>query len=133
MAAKPYDPLTSLPNYGDANQTYAALTRQQFSDWANTFMKFEDKLYDYATDPTQAATAMESAKADVNSQFDLQGQATERRLRPLGPLAPDEQLAMDRSTALARGAASAGAQNRARDVTLQRQQAILGNPTLGGI
>lgn len=116
----------SLPNYGSAEATNAALTRQDFSTWVNTSMPYEDKYFEYATDPTQAAKAMESAQANVAGAFDRQAAATERRLRPLGGLNPEEQAVATRSLALAKSAASAGAQNRARDLTLQRQQAILG-------
>lgn len=116
----------SLPNYGSAEATNLALTRNQFSQYVNTFMPYEDKYIEYAMDPTQAATAMQSAKADVSGAFDRQAAATERRLRPLGGLNADEQAVATRSLALSRAATSAGAQNRARDLTLQRQQAILG-------
>ncbi len=116
----------SLPNYGGAEATQQALTRRGFSTWVNTFMPYEDSLIEYATDPTQAATAMQSARQDVAGAFDNQAAATERRLRPLGGLNADEQTAATRSLSLARATASVGAQNRARDLTLQRQQSILG-------
>ncbi len=116
----------SLPNYGNAEATNNALTRQQFSTYVNTFLPYEDKYIEYAMDPTQAAQAMQAAQANVAGAFDRQAAATERRLRPLGGLNPEEQAVATRSLALARAAASAGAQNRARDLTLQRQQAIIG-------
>lgn len=116
----------SLPNYGSADATQQALTRQGFSTWVNTFLPYDDKLIEYATDPTQAATAMQSAQQDVASAFDRQAADTERRLRPLGGLSPEEQASATRSLSLAMATASAGAQNRARDLTLQRQQSIIG-------
>lgn len=116
----------TLLNYGNAQNAQLALTRQQFSDYMTTFAPLEDKYFEYATDPTQAATAMNQAKQDVAGAFQRQSGAIERRLRPLGGLNADEQLAANRSLALSTAAASAGAQNRARDLTLQRQQAILG-------
>lgn len=116
----------SLPNYGSAEATNAALTRQQFSTYVNQFLPYEDKYIEYAMDPTQAATAMQSAQQDVGAAFDRQAGATERRLRPLGGLNADEQAVATRSLALAKAAGTAGAANRARDLTLQRQQSILG-------
>lgn len=116
----------SLPKYDSAEAANLALTRGQFSQYANTFLPYEDKYIEYAMDPTQAATAMQSAQQNVAGAFDRQAAATERRLRPLGGLNADEQAVATRSLALSRAATSAGAQNRARDLTLQRQQAILG-------
>lgn len=122
-----------LPSYGDANQTQAALTRQDFSNWISTFLPYQDKLIEYATNQELPGLAMAQVQTDVNSAFDQQQGDLERRLRPYGPLAADEQQAADRTMALSRGAATAGAANRARDVTKARQQAVLGNPTMGGI
>lgn len=124
---------TTLPNYGDANQTQAALTRMDFTNWITTFMPYQDKLIEYATNQELPGLAMAQAQTDVNQAFDQQQGDLERKLRPYGPLAADEQQSADRTLALSRSAASAGAANRARDVTKARQQAILGNPTMGGI
>jgi len=126
-------PTTSNTNFygqtlagGTPEQIQAAMTRQQFADYAGVFIPYENKYIEYAMDPTQAATAMQSAQQDVSSAFDRQAAATERRLRPLGGLDPEQQVVANRSLALARATATSGAANRARDLTLQRQQAILG-------
>lgn len=126
-------PATNYTNFygqnlavGTPEQIQAGMTRQQFADYVGTFLPYEDKYIEYAMDPTQAATAMQSAQQNVSSAFDRQAAATERRLRPLGGLSPEQQVVANRSLALARAAATSGAANRARDLTLQRQQAILG-------
>lgn len=133
MATNQVNPLAGLPNYGDANQTQAALTRMDFTNWLTTFMPYQDKLIEYATNQELPGLAMAQAQTDVNKAFDQQQGDLERKLRPYGPLAADEQQAADRTLALSRSAATAGAANRARDATRARQQAILGNPTMGGI
>ncbi|GAP37377.1 hypothetical protein ABXN37_19840 [Piscinibacter sakaiensis] len=120
--------LGGLP--GSAADTYAALTRQQWADYLRTFVPFENSLISYATDTGQAAKAMAEASRDVNASFDARSASTQRRLRGMGlSLDADEQRAADRSTNLARSLADVGAQNSARDLTLARQQSILGLPS----
>ena len=111
---------------GDA---YAALTRDQWYTYMNTFVPIENKLIEYATDPTVVSNAMASASQDVTGSFAAQQASTARRLQGLGvTLNADEQQASDRSMGLAKSLADVGAQNVARDVTRQRQASILGNP-----
>lgn len=112
-----------------AAQTYAAMTRDQWANYVNTFVPLENQLIQYATDPTQVTKAMTNASADVNASFDQQEGATQRRLRGLGvTLDADQQAAQKRQFGLSRALADVGAQNTAGDLTRQRQQSILGNP-----
>ena len=79
---------------------------------------------------------MAEASEDARGAFARQGEASTQRLASLGlTLSPDEQAAADRSSNLAASLADVGAQNRARDQTRARQQAILGNPapTIGAL
>lgn len=111
---------------GDA---YAALTRDQWYTYINTFVPIENKLIEYATDPTVVSNAMSSASESVNGAFDASQASTARRLAGMGvTLDADEQKASDRSFGISKSLADVGAQNTARDVTRQRQQSILGNP-----
>lgn len=120
----------STTNPLTAGQTLAQLTRQQFFDWFTDFKPYEDELIEYATDPTLAGKAMTEAGATVNARFDTLAGSQERRLRGMGmTLNADEQKASDRLMSLSRSVADVDAQNRARDATLARQRAILGNPT----
>lgn len=112
-----------------AAQTYAAMTRDQWANYVNTFVPLENQLIQYATDPTQVTKAMTNASADVNASFNQQEGATQRRLRGLGvTLDADQQAAQKRQFGLSRALADVGAQNTAGDLTRQRQQSILGNP-----
>lgn len=112
---------------GDA---YAALTRDQWNTYVQNFIPIENKLIQYATDPTVVSSAMANAGAGVSAAFDSQQASTDRRLRGLGvSLDADEQRAANRSFGLAKSLADVGAQNTARDVTEQRQASILGNPS----
>lgn len=133
MATSSYDLLAQVPRYDDPAQTYAALTRQAFSDFVTNLMPYQDKLFQFGMDTTQPTLAMARAKEQVTGAFDQQKADLERQLRPLGPLTAEEQKSADRTLALSQSAASAGAQNRARDLTKARQAAVLGNPTMGGI
>lgn len=120
-----------------AEDAYAAMTRQGWYNYMNTIgVPQENKLIAYATDPATVTDAMSSASSDATSAFDNQAANTQRNLTSLGlSLSPDEKAASDRDTNVARSLADVGAQNTARDQTMARQQAILGNPapTLGGL
>jgi predicted exporter len=114
---------------GSASDALASLTRAQWADWVSNWQPFENKLFDYAQDPTVVAKAMTGASQDVNAAFDQQAVSTQERLRGLGmSLNADEQHAVNRSTGLARSLADVNAQNLARDSARARQQSILGNP-----
>lgn len=120
-----------------AEDQYAALTKQGWYNYMNTIgVPQENKLIDYATNPATVTNAMSTASTDATTAFDNQAANTQRTLTGLGlSLAPDEQAAATRDTANARSLADVGAQNSARDQTMARQQAILGNPapTLGAL
>lgn len=111
---------------GDA---YARLTRDQWYTYVNTFVPIENKLIQYATDPTVVSGAMQNASEGVTSSFDAAQAGAARRLQGMGvTLDADEQKASDRSYGLAKSLADVGAQNNARDLTRSRQQSIIGNP-----
>lgn len=111
---------------GDA---YAALSREQWYTYLNTFVPIENKLIEYATDPGVVDDAMKQASTNATGSFASAQAGSERRLRGMGvALSGEEKAASDRNYGLAKSLADVGAQNTARDVTRQRQQAILGNP-----
>ncbi len=104
-------------------------TALQWSDYVNTFVPIENQLIKYATNPGVVSSAMSEASGNVNDAFDAQEANTQRRLKGLGvTLDADEQAAQTKATGLSRSLADVGAQNTARDLTVQRQQGILGNP-----
>lgn len=112
-----------------AADTFAAVTKEQWSNYVNTFVPIENKLIQYATDPTVVSTAMSTASQGVQDAYTAQQGATARQLKGLGTsLSPDEQAAQTRSAGLQEGLADVSAQNTARDLTTQRQQSILGSP-----
>ncbi len=116
-----------------ASDMFAAVTRDQWATYVDTFIPIENKLIQYATDPNVVSDAMSSASEGVNDAFDAQQGATQRRLKGLGvQLSPDEQAAQTRSMGLTRSLADVQAQNTARDLTTQRQQSILGSPAPQG-
>lgn len=113
-----------------ASDIYAQLTREQWANYMNTFVPIENQLIQYATDKTQPTQAMAQASEDVNAAYGAQAGATTRRLSGLGvALTPEEEASAARSTGLSKGLADVGAQNMARDLTIDRQQSILGNPS----
>ena len=112
-----------------ASDTFAALTRERWNDYITNIVPIENQLIDYATNKETVSKAMTSASEDVNDSFDAQEGVLGRRLRGLGvTLNEDEQAASAKSSNLSRALADAGAQNNARDLTMSRQQQILGNP-----
>ena len=124
-----FGPTTRMPTVTSAADTYAALTRDQWANYVSTFVPIENQLIDYATDRTRPLTAMADASTDVNAAYDAQQGSTARRLGGLGvSLNADEQAAQQRAFGLSKSLADVGAQNNARDLTVQRQQSLLGNP-----
>lgn len=117
-----------------AQDTFAALTREQWADYVNTYVPLENQLIQQATDPEAVSRAMAGASQNVTDSFAAQQGATDRRLRGLGlQLTPEQQAASTRATALSKSLTDVGAQNVARDLTVQRQQGILGNPAPQGV
>lgn len=112
-----------------AGDTFAALTRAQWADYTQNFVPLENQLINYATDPGVVSGAMQKASANINQAFDASEASTARRLKGLGvTLSQDEKNAQTRSYGLARSLADVQAQNLTRDMTMRRQQSILGNP-----
>ncbi len=119
----------SKPASTYASDTFARLTRERWADYVKTFVPIENQLIDYATNPDTVNNAMSSASEDVSNAFGAQQGAMSRRLKGLGlSLNEDEQMASDRSSSLSRATADVQAQNLSRDMTISRQQQILGNP-----
>ena len=117
-----------------ANDTFGAVTRDQWAQYVGTFVPIENQLIKYATDPNTVSDAMSTASTGVNQAFDAQQGSTQRRLQGLGvSLSPDEQAASTKATGLTRSLADVQGQNTARDLTVQRQQAILGSPAPQGV
>lgn len=111
---------------GDA---YAALMRDQWYTYVNTFVPIENKLIEYATSPTVVSDAMAGASTDTTDSFDAAQAGAARRLAGMGiTMDADEQKASDRSWGLSKSLADVGAQNTAGSAARQRQQSILGNP-----
>jgi len=116
-----------------ASDTLAAVTRQQWADYTANYIPIENKLIQYATDPTVVSKAMADASTDVHQAFASQSGQTARRLQGLGvQLSPEEQAAKTRASGLQEGLTDVQAQNTARDLTVQRQQSILGSPAPQG-
>lgn len=117
-----------------ASDLFAQATRQQWANYVQTFVPIENSLIRYATDPTVVSNAMSDASQGVNNAFDAQQGATQRRLQGLGvSLSPDEQAAQTKSMGLTRSLADVQSQNTARDLTVQRQQSIIGSPAPQGV
>lgn len=125
--AQPATPTTSP--WGSASASYAALTREQWRNYVSTFVPLENQLIQFATDRNAPTQAMASASTDVNQSFDAQQGVLQRRMRGMGmALSGDEQQASTRALGLSRSLADVQSQNMARDLTVQRQQSLLGNP-----
>lgn len=113
-----------------ASDTYAALTQEQWQNYVQTFVPIENQLISYATDKTQPAQAMAAAHTDVSNAYGVQAGEQQRQLAGEGvTLSQPQQAAATRATGLSAALADVQGQNVARDLTIDRQQSILGNPT----
>jgi hypothetical protein len=114
-----------------AESALAQFTRQQWQTYVSQFMPIENELIEYAMDPAVVQRNMDKAIGGVRSAFEAQPAITERRMRGMGiQLNADEQAATKRDTALQKGLAEVQAANTARDLTVDRQRAIMGGPAL---
>jgi len=122
------------PSGPSASDMFASATRQQWSNYVNTFIPIENQLIDYATNPATVDNAMSEASTAVHNAFQAQQGATQRKLQGLGvSLSGDENAALQKSSGLTESLADVQAQNTARDLTTQRQQSILGSPAPQGV
>lgn len=114
---------------GSASQTYAALTRQQWARYVETFVPIENQLIQYATDTSLPGAEMAKASQNVQAAFAQQEGATQRALSGMGvSLSADEQAAQKRAQGLSKSLADVQAQNVTGDVVRARQQSLMGNP-----
>lgn len=113
-----------------AQDTFAALTREQWGDFMRDIAPYENKLIEFSNSTTAAKDSMERGITNVNGAFDRQAGATQDRLQSLGlTLNADEQKASARSTGLAKSLAEVHGANQAGMQTRSLQQSLLGNPT----
>jgi hypothetical protein len=112
-----------------ASDTYAALTQEQWQNYVNTFVPIENQLINYATDKTQPAQAMAAAHQDVQGAYGVQAGTQARQLAGEGvTLNAPQAASAKRELGLSSALADVQGQNVARDLTINRQQSILGNP-----
>jgi hypothetical protein len=115
-----------------ADQSFANLTRDMWSNYLRDFVPFENRLIDYSSDPAVVANAMDEAGRDARQAFDNRAAAATRGLRAQGlTLDAEEQAVVSRTGSLAKSLADVNARNVARDAAMARQQSILGNPSPG--
>lgn len=114
---------------GFASNTYAALTRQQWTDYVSTYVPIENKLIGFATDATQPAKAMAAASQNVQNAFAAQEGDFQRKMQGLGvSLTADEQAAQQRAAGLSKSLADVQAQNVAQSQTRNLQYGLMGSP-----
>jgi len=122
---------SSLPS-GSATQLYGQIAAGQWQDYVSNFVPIENQLIQYATNPNQAGTAMQTASANVNQAYNQQAGMQSRRLAQFGvSLNPEEAAAAAKDTALSRVTSDVTAQNQAKDQVQANQMSILGSPMTG--
>jgi hypothetical protein len=119
----------STPSH-EASDIFAELTRQQWADFQQNVLPYQDKLIEFGNSTTAQTDAMTRGIGTVDGAFDRQTAATSDRLRGLGlSLNADEQKAAATSTSLSKSLAEVQGANQAGIQTRALQQAVLGNPT----
>jgi hypothetical protein len=116
-----------------AQDTQAALARDQWATYLATFMPVEDQMISYATDPALSGQNAQRAVGMVDQAFDANAGAQERRRRAYGiRLTGDEQQAIDRRNNVEESLTKVHAANTSRDMTLSNQRQLIGAGS-GGI
>lgn len=113
-----------------AQDAFAALTRQQWDQYLNTYVPSENNLIQYAMDETLPQDSAALAGRGIGQAFQAQRGATDRRLAGMGlQLTDEERAAADKSSRLSESLATVGAMNNASNAAVQRQQSVIGNPS----
>lgn len=116
-----------------AAATHAAFTKDQWQNYISQFVPIENELIDWAMDPATVTKSRERAVSGIGQQYDVAQGAAERRRRGLGiTLTPDEKASADRYSNLQKSLGEVQASNTARDLTVDRQRAIMGSPVTPG-
>lgn len=112
-----------------AADTFAAMTRAQWSNYVSNFVPIENQLISFATDEQKPVEAMNQAGADIDTQYAASAGIQARRNAGYGiqPTA-DEAASNARATNLSAGLAKVNAMNNARQDTVDLQRSILGAP-----
>jgi hypothetical protein len=111
----------------DSQSTQLAnLSLQQWQQAAQMMYPAEQRLIQYAENPSYIANQRAQAAGDSNAAFDAQLGARNRllALQGISPSAA-QSAALDKQTALARAQAQAGAMNQAAGLAAQTQQNVL--------
>ncbi len=111
------------------------LTRSQWTDWANRFAPYIDKLTGMATDAARPEEAAQRAMSTVGNSFDGARMGLELDESRMGlSISPEERNARDRSFALAQAGSKVNAANSARAAMREQQDQILaGGASLGQV
>lgn len=115
---------------GSAAQSYADMTRQQWSDYVQNFVPIENQLISYATNEGNITGAVNRAMTNVDQSFEAQQGMQQRRLKGLGvELTPEQKAASDRETALSKSLSEVQGANSARMGVVQNQLSLMGGPS----
>lgn len=117
-----------------AQDTQAALTRDQWNTYLSMFMPVENELISYSMDVQKPAQAADRALGMVDQAFDANAGVADRRRRAYGiTLNADEQAAVDRSNNLNESLAKVQAANAARTTTIANQRQVMGGGSAMGV
>lgn len=114
---------------GNASDTFAAMTRDMWSQWVSQFMPIENTIIDYASDVTLPETNASKAVAGVQGAYAQGSKTQDLAMKTSGiQYTPEEAAQIKRDRSLDQSLAEVQAANTARTLTVDRQRSIMGVP-----
>lgn len=117
---------------GSASNTFANITREQYADYVKNYIPIEDQLIKSYKNPVDLQANLSTTKGIVNNNYAAATQDQRRQLGKYGlSMTAPQQKVSERVNALGRTASLSTANNFVRQLTKDRDQAILTGSTPG--
>jgi hypothetical protein len=120
------------PQVSDPAAALAAVSSQSWQTYLQHFVPYENTLIQYAMNPNQVATNMQTAEQLQGSANQMATGNETRRLQQMDvSLTPEQQATQNRTRGISDALSTVTAANQAKDVTVANQMGIAGMPMSG--
>jgi hypothetical protein len=120
------------PQVSDPSAALAAVSSQTWQTYLQHFVPYENTLIQYAMNPQQVATNMQTAEQLQTQANTMAAGNEERRLAQFDvSLTPEQKATQGRTRGISDALSVVTAANKAKDVTVANQMGIAGMPMSG--